>query len=94
MRTRSTSAAFRGRPFQALQAGKIDVFSRNSTWTMGRETEFGLTFGGVTYYDGQGFMVPRAMRINSALELDGAKVCVESGTTTSTISTISSRATE
>ncbi len=49
---------------------------------MGRETEFGLTFVGVTYYDGQGFMVPRAMRINSALELDGAKVCVQSGTTT------------
>ena len=68
--------------FQALRDGKIDVLSRNSTWTMGRETEFGLTFVGVTYYDGQGFMVPRAMRINSALELDGAKVCVQSGTTT------------
>jgi general L-amino acid transport system substrate-binding protein len=68
--------------FQALQDGKIDVLSRNSTWTMGRETEFGLTFVGVTYYDGQGFMVPRALRINSALELDGAKVCVQSGTTT------------
>jgi general L-amino acid transport system substrate-binding protein len=49
---------------------------------MGREAEFGLTFVGITYYDGQGFMVPRAMRINSALELDGAKVCVQSGTTT------------
>src|SRR5271166_5479830 len=68
--------------FQALKDGKIDVLSRNSTWTMGRETEFGLTFVGVTYYDGQGFLVPRAMRINSALELDGAKVCVQSGTTT------------
>ena len=68
--------------FQALRDGKIDVLSRNSTWTMGRETEFGLTFVGVTYYDGQGFMVPRALRINSALELDGAKVCVQSGTTT------------
>jgi len=68
--------------FQALRDGKIDVLSRNSTWTMGREAEFGLTFVGVTYYDGQGFMVPRAMRINSALELDGAKVCVQSGTTT------------
>jgi general L-amino acid transport system substrate-binding protein len=68
--------------FQALKDGKIDVLSRNSTWTMGREAEFGLTFVGVTYYDGQGFMAPRAMRINSALELDGAKVCVQSGTTT------------
>ena len=68
--------------FQALRDGKIDVLSRNSTWTMGRETEFGLTFVGVTYYDGQGFMVPRALRVNSALELDGAKVCVQSGTTT------------
>ena len=68
--------------FQALRDGKIDVLSRNSTWTMSRETEFGLTFVGVTYYDGQGFMIPRAMRIKSALELDGAKVCVQSGTTT------------
>jgi general L-amino acid transport system substrate-binding protein len=68
--------------FQALRDGKIDVLSRNSTWTMGRETEFGLTFVGVTYYDGQGFMVPRALHLNSALELDGAKVCVQSGTTT------------
>ena len=68
--------------FQALKDGKIDVLSRNSTWTMGRETEFGLTFVGVTYYDGQGFMLPRAMHISSALELDGAKVCVQSGTTT------------
>jgi general L-amino acid transport system substrate-binding protein len=68
--------------FQALRDGQIDVLARNSTWTMGRETEFGLTFVGATYYDGQGFMVPRALRINSALQLDGAKVCVQSGTTT------------
>ena len=68
--------------FRALADGKIDVLSRNSTWTMGRETEFGLTFVGTTYYDGQGFLVPRALRINSARELDGAKVCVQSGTTT------------
>jgi general L-amino acid transport system substrate-binding protein len=68
--------------FQALQDGKIDVLARNSTWTMGREAEFGLTFVGATYYDGQGFMVPRALRVNSALQLDGAKVCVQSGTTT------------
>jgi general L-amino acid transport system substrate-binding protein len=68
--------------FQALRDGKIDVLARNSTWTMGREIEFGLTFVGATYYDGQGFMVSRALRLNSALQLDGAKVCVESGTTT------------
>lgn len=68
--------------FEALRDGKIDVLSRNSTWTMSRETEYGLTFVGVTYYDGQGFMLPRAAKITSALELDGAKVCAQSGTTT------------
>jgi general L-amino acid transport system substrate-binding protein len=68
--------------FQALRDGKIDVLSRNSTWTMSREVEFGLTFVGVTYFDGQGFLIPRALRIKSALELDGVKVCVQSGTTT------------
>jgi len=68
--------------FQALQARKIDVLARNSTWTMARETQYGLTFVGVTYYDGQGFLVPRAMRVSSALELDGAKICVQRGTTT------------
>ncbi len=68
--------------FEALGDGKIDVLSRNSTWTMSRETEFGLTFVGVNYYDGQGFLVPRALNVTSALELDGAKVCVQSGTTT------------
>jgi general L-amino acid transport system substrate-binding protein len=68
--------------FQALRDGKIDVLSRNSTWTMGREVAYGLAFVGVTYYDGQGFMVPRATGVSSALELDGARVCVLSGTTT------------
>jgi len=68
--------------FQALKDGKIDVLSRNSTWTMGREVAYGLAFVGVTYYDGQGFMTPRAMRVTSALDLDGARVCVLSGTTT------------
>ena len=67
--------------FQALADGKIDLLSRNSTWTMGRETEFGLAFVGVSYYDGQGFMVPRALKAHSALELDGATVCALSGTT-------------
>ena len=68
--------------FGALQSGKIDVLSRNSTWTMSRETELGLIFAGVTYYDGQGFLVPRALKKDSALELDGTKVCVQIGTTT------------
>ena len=68
--------------FQALKDGKIDVLSRNSTWTMGRETEYGLAFVGVTYYDGQGFLVPRALHVSSARELDGAKICVQGGTTT------------
>jgi general L-amino acid transport system substrate-binding protein len=68
--------------FNALKAGKIDVLARNSTWTMSRETELGLTFVGVTYYDGQGFMVPRSANVASALDLGGSKVCVQSGTTT------------
>ena len=68
--------------FEALKSGKIDILSRNSTWTMGRETGYGLTFVGITYYDGQGFMVPRAANVFSALELDGSKVCVQGGTTT------------
>ena len=68
--------------FQALKDGKIDVLSRNSTWTMSCEVGYDLAFVGVTYYDGQGFMAPRAMRVSSANELDGARVCVLSGTTT------------
>jgi general L-amino acid transport system substrate-binding protein len=68
--------------FTALRDGKIDMLSRNSTWTMGRETEFDLTFAGVTYYDGQGFMLPRSAGILSALELDGRKICVLASTTT------------
>lgn len=68
--------------FEALKSGKVDLLSRNSTWTMGREVGFGITFVGVTYYDGQGFMVPRAANVFSALELDGSKVCVQGGTTT------------
>lgn len=67
--------------FEALKVGKIDLLSRNSTWTMGRETGLGLTFVGVTYYDGQGFLVPRSASVLSALELTGSKVCVQSGTT-------------
>ncbi len=68
--------------FQALQSGAIDVLSRNSTWTLSRETDYKLNFAGVLYYDGQGFMLRKALNINSALDLDGKKVCVQSGTTT------------
>jgi len=68
--------------FTALQSGEIDVLSRNTTWTLNRDTALGLDFTGVTYYDGQGFMVPEALGVKSALELDGASVCVQTGTTT------------
>ena len=68
--------------FRALQSGSIDVLSRNSTWTMSRETDLGLIFTGITYYDGQGFLVPRSLKKDSALDLDGTKVCVQIGTTT------------
>ncbi len=68
--------------FAALKDGKIDLLSRNSTWTLGREADLGIVFAGVTYYDGQGFMVKRASGKTSALELDGASVCVQTGTTT------------
>ena len=68
--------------FDALAAAKVDVLARNSTWTMSREIELGLTFVGVTYYDGQGFMLPRSKSVVTALELGGSKVCVQAGTTT------------
>ena len=67
--------------FTALQSGEIDVLSRNTTWTLSRDTSLGLDFVAVTYYDGQGFMVRRALKVNSALELNGAAVCVQQGTT-------------
>src|SRR4029078_2793288 len=68
--------------FTELGNRKVDVLARNSTWTMSRETEYYLHFAGVSYYDGQGFMVPRARNVDSALALDGSKVCVQSDTTT------------
>ncbi|MCA0434207.1 MAG: amino acid ABC transporter substrate-binding protein [Proteobacteria bacterium] len=68
--------------FTALQSGTIDILSRNSTWTMSRDTTLGLTFAGVTYYDGQGFLVPSKLGVKSALELGGASVCTQTGTTT------------
>ena len=68
--------------FKALQSGKIDVLSRNSTWTMSRESEFNLSFAAINYYDGQGFMIRKSAKKDSALALGGSKVCVQSGTTT------------
>jgi len=68
--------------FTALQSGEIDILSRNTTWTLTRDASLGLTFAGVTFYDGQGFMVPADLGVQSALELDGAEVCVQPGTTT------------
>ena len=68
--------------FTALQSGEIDVLSRNTTWTLSRDTSLGANFTGVTYYDGQGFLVKKALKVNSALELNGASVCVQTGTTT------------
>jgi general L-amino acid transport system substrate-binding protein len=68
--------------FTALQSGEIDVLIRNTTATMSRETTLGLEFGPVNYYDGQGFMVPKASGVDSALKLGGSTVCVQAGTTT------------
>jgi len=68
--------------FTKLTAGEYDILSRNTTWTLSRDAKIGLTFNGVNFYDGQGFMVPKSLGITSALELDGASVCVNTGTTT------------
>jgi len=68
--------------FTALQSGEVDVLVRNTTWTLSRDSQMGLIFAGVNYYDGQGFMVRKSLGISSALELSGASVCVQTGTTT------------
>ena len=68
--------------FTALQSGEIDILSRNTTWTLTRDGSLGLNFAGVNYYDGQGFMVSKDLGVKSALELDGAAVCIQAGTTT------------
>jgi len=68
--------------FTALQSGEIDLLSRTTTWTLSRDTSLGANFTGVTYYDGQGFMVKKSLKVNSALELNSASVCVATGTTT------------
>ena len=66
----------------ALQSGEIDMLSRNTTWTQTRDTSLGLKFAGVNYYDGQGFMVTKKLGVKSAKELDGASICLQTGTTT------------
>src|SRR5436309_4396037 len=68
--------------FTALQSGEVDVLARNTTWTSSRDTSLGLNFTGVNYYDGQGFLVRKSLKLNSALELGDAAVCVQQGTTT------------
>ena len=68
--------------FTALQSGEVDILSRNTTWTLSRDTSLGLNFVGVNYYDGQGFMVPKKLNVKSAKQLNGATVCVQPGTTT------------
>jgi general L-amino acid transport system substrate-binding protein len=68
--------------FRELQSRKVDILSRNSTWSMSREENYDLYFPAVAYYDGQGFMVPRSRNIDSALDLNNSKVCVQASTTT------------
>jgi general L-amino acid transport system substrate-binding protein len=68
--------------FTALQSGEIDVLIRNTTWTLARDSSLGLSFTGVNYYDGQGLMVKKALGVKSGKELNGATVCVQTGTTT------------
>ena len=92
---RATAAAIFGDPdavrfvpltaeqrFEALREGRVDVLWRNSSWTMSRDTGGELSFAGINYYDGQGFLVRRALNLSSAAELNGARVCVQAGSTT------------
>ena len=68
--------------FTSLSSGEIDMLSRNTTWTFSRDNDLKFEFAGVNYYDGQGFMVPTGLGVTSAKDLDGATVCVQTGTTT------------
>jgi len=67
--------------FTALQSGEIDVLARVTSWTLSRDTALGLNFAAVTYYDGQGFLIRKSLKVNSALELNGASICTQTGTT-------------
>lgn len=68
--------------FTALASGEVDMLARNTTWTFSRDVDLKFEFVGVNYYDGQGFMVPKALGVTSAKDLDGATVCIQTGTTT------------
>ncbi|PWG18588.1 amino acid ABC transporter substrate-binding protein [Salibaculum griseiflavum] len=68
--------------FTALASGEIDLLARNTTWTFSRDVDLKFEFVGINYYDGQGFMVPRELGVSSAKDLDGATVCIQTGTTT------------
>ena len=68
--------------FTALASGEVDLLARNTTWTFSRDVDLKFTFVGVNYYDGQGFMVPKELGVASAKDLDGATVCIQTGTTT------------
>ncbi|GLS33578.1 general L-amino acid transport system substrate-binding protein [Mesorhizobium albiziae] len=68
--------------FTALQTGTVDLLSRQTTWTLSRDSGLGIHFVGTAYYDGQGFMVRKDLGVDSALKLSGATVCAEQGTTT------------
>ena len=67
--------------FTALQSGEVDLLSRNTTWTLTRDTANGFNFTGVNYYDGQAFLVPKKLGVSSIKELSGATICVQTGTT-------------
>ncbi len=79
---RAVAAAVFGDATKALQSGEVDILSRNTTWTITRDTSLGLNFVGINYYDGQVFMVHRRLNVKSAKQLNGATVCVQPGTTT------------
>lgn len=68
--------------FTALASGEVDILSRNTTWTLSRDADLKFTFLGISYFDGQGFMVKKSLGVDSALQLDGATVCIQTGTTT------------
>src|ERR1700710_893904 len=68
--------------FTALQSGDVDILARNTTWTSSRDTSLGLNFAAINYFDGQGFIIRKNLKVNSALELGDAAVCVQQGTTT------------
>ena len=81
MKVKNISLSAKDR-FTALQAGEVDLLSRTTTWTLSRDTQLGMNFGPVNYYDGQGFMVRKKLGIDSALKLAGASICTQQGTTT------------